>query len=144
MKNYSKDMDYLLALITHLALTKYLSRSPKYLSIFLGLNENKVEQVLNNYSGIFRKSQNKGETSGQFLFTLHSRYALRGQTTAESEELERDPLSDEQLSSLITFISNMQVSELNRKLQLQTVIVPVVCSIIAAAAALYIAYQSQL
>ena len=73
----SKYLDVLTALITYLALTNKESRTPRPLAADLSLPPEVVQEALNAFPGIFRKSQNF-DGKGAHFYTVHARYAMRG------------------------------------------------------------------
>ena len=139
---YSDHMDVLMALTSHLALTRKKSRTPSYLAKDLGVTKSEVETVLDGFSGIFRRSKNKTKEGNEHFYTLHYRFALRSQATDDDDKDIGQPLSDSQLSSLVNFITMMQNSERERHSILVASIVPILSSVIAASAALIVALSN--
>ncbi len=131
--NYTENIDVLMALVTHLALTRRKSRTPANLASDLGFGGSDVERVLNGFPSLFRRSKNTSKETGEHFYTLHHRFALR--TQEGGDDPAREPLSDAQLGTLVSFITAMENSER----QWRALRVPVICAAIAAAAALFVA-----
>ena len=78
-KKYSKHLETLIALVTHLAMTKYKSRTPRILAQDLCLDYEEVKLVLTTFKGFFRESQ-KSHTYPdgiiEHYYWLQIRYAL--------------------------------------------------------------------
>jgi len=142
MSKYTNNIDILIALISHLGTTKFLSRTPKKLAKSLGLSHKDVTAALENFPNIFRKSIDR-HVKGEYWYTLHLRYGLRGQLNSDDEDVERDPLSDAQMGLLFDFVSQMYNAEQQRRIQARATIVPIVCAIITSAALIYIAFFQQ-
>ena len=85
-KSYLENYDLLIALITHLSLTKYRSRTPSQIAKSLGLLDNKeqVQKSLDSFFEFFRKSNNKSQDSNENFYTVHARYALRRKVDNET------------------------------------------------------------
>lgn len=75
---YLAHIDVLLALITYFALTGWRSRSPQGLARDLGLEEQRIQDALTAFPGLFRRgSVQETEAGPQHSYTLHARYARR-------------------------------------------------------------------
>jgi len=124
--SYSDNLETLVALVTHLAMTKFRSRTPGNLAKYLGLKEAKVLDVLETFKGLFRKSITKLD-DGQHYYTLQLRYARRWlqeddkrhvDYDSETDEPDpREPLEPEHLSALLSFITDMVEQEQATKRQ---------------------------
>jgi hypothetical protein len=110
---YSDHFDTIIALISHLSMCKYDSRTLPNLSKDIGINNNEVEKVVNGFPGIFRKSINVSR-SGEAYYTLQMRYARRWRGMIDEDEINEDPkaeespfVEDEYISLLFEFVTNM-------------------------------------
>ncbi|WP_133510668.1 hypothetical protein [Candidatus Thiosymbion oneisti] len=110
---YSNHQDSLIALVSHLGLTKHKSRTPLFISKNTGIPEDKVRKILAEFPGLFRKSRNISSKNENF-YTLQIRYALRGsQYDEDTKEEEGTPLEITHIVSLLDFISNQAHQEQN-------------------------------
>lgn len=107
-KKYSSYFDTLVALVSHMALMDYLSRTPSSLAKFLSLDFAEVEFVLKNFRGLFRESINSVKVSDkeEKYYCLQIRYAIRS-TQEDGIEVRTAQLKAEYLTSLLEFISKM-------------------------------------
>jgi len=105
---YSENFDTLVALVTHLSNTQYISRTPQGLAQALGLKKDKVQIVLELFPGFFRKSRNT-HVSGEHYYTVHLRHAKRSRD--RNKEIDAMPLKPEETQALLTLISNMVTQE---------------------------------
>ncbi|MCA1705160.1 MAG: hypothetical protein LC808_18645 [Actinobacteria bacterium] len=103
---YADHIDVLTALVTYLALTEKISRTPYYLARDLGLPKAQVANALEAFPGIFRRSRRTGDTPDgpQPYFTLHARYALRS-AQEEEEQATVGELAPDLLRMLLDFVS---------------------------------------
>lgn len=103
----------LVALVTHLAVTRYKSRTPKGLADSLSFDHSEVDTVLTGFRGLFHESVKTHRDTGEKFYTLHLRYALRSQDTGDEgdEELAREPIPGDQLIALIDFIRHSAEQE---------------------------------
>lgn len=99
---YSKHLDVLTALITYLALTDKKSRTPRPLAADLSLPADAVEEVLNTFPGIFRKSQNT-DANGNHFYTVHARYATRTSDERNPQDADLPAIRPELLRVLLEF-----------------------------------------
>jgi len=109
--NYSDHFDTLVALVSHMALMDYLSRTPSNLAKFLSLEYEEVNFVLKNFKGLFRESINPVSNSGkeEKYYCLQIRYATRQTRKGEEDDIEEKAaeLRAEYLTALLEFISKM-------------------------------------
>lgn len=111
-KFYSENMDTLVALISYLATMKNLSRSPTMIARTLGLEASKVIYALKHGKALFRESKGISSGSGEHFYTLHTRYGLRSQGDEDDGgDVARDPLTPDQISPLIEFVTRMAEQE---------------------------------
>lgn len=143
-KKYSKDLDELIALVSYLSMTKYNSMRPSILAKRLALNEKVVLRVLNEYKGIFRKSQKADKDSGECYYTLHFRYALRGakDDIYDNDDNIQEILPAEHQTTLLNFIANRAVLEETQKTIKTQIMLTFFAAIIAAIAAIIAAFSS--
>lgn len=169
MKNnnlkYSDHYETIVALVTYLALcNRYIERDKKtidnatawWLVKYLGLSEQteenkvafdakvkEVEAVLTGYTSLFRKSNDQHE--GRYRYSLLLRYARRLYKDKQDPDVS-DPLSNEELFSLLDFISNKAKTEQeektredNNRYQLLAMGIAVLSAVIAAGSSVYVA-----
>lgn len=145
--SYSEDLEPITALVTHLAMMKYRSRTPSRLAKSLGFSNDVLEGVLNAHPGLFRRSLRKSPKYGEHFYTLQLRYARRyleeeGDAAAEEGALE-EPLSAEYFQTLLNFVSlRAQQEEVGRQQSRQNMVsvVSAMLAALAAIAAAVIAY----
>jgi len=115
---YSEHLDVLTALITYMAFTKNKSRTPRPLAMDISLPPEVVEEVLNAFPGIFRKSRNVDDKGAHF-YTIHARYAMR-KSGPEDEEAELPELRAEIMKVLLDFVvGNARSEQARRHLEFQ-------------------------
>jgi hypothetical protein len=109
--NYTTHFETLVALVTHLAVVggdeADAANAPK-LAKRLRLNEQEVEYVLDNFHGLFRRSEMQYPTKNygqQYKYTLQLRYARRKYVDGQVANV-GEALSNEELFALLEFISN--------------------------------------
>lgn len=106
--SYKSDQEILVALISHLAATRFKCLAPQTLSRRLGMSHEDILRVLNAYPGIFWKKEDLSRGHSEHLYTLQLRYALRSQDKEEEngevEEKSREPLSGDLVGALINFV----------------------------------------
>lgn len=115
MERYSENEDYLLALIAHLGLTSWKSRTTAAVARDTGLDHEKVESALAGFPGLFRVSRNSSE-QGHDFYTLQIRFALRRPTKRQNEKAEdvedaEDRLDRGQVIELMKFVANKAAVE---------------------------------
>jgi hypothetical protein len=110
---YGEYLDTLVALVTHLAATRYKSRTPHGIATSLSLDHDEVQTVLKGFRGLFHESAEADRKTGEKYYTVHLRYALRSQDDGKEgdEELAREPLPGDQLIALIDFIRHSAEQE---------------------------------
>lgn len=105
---YSRDFEVLVALITFLAVHDRDghddSNAPR-MADHLGLDKILVEQILETYKGLFRRSQNKFPSTygSMYRYSLHLRYARRRYKEGKLI-VEGKGLSNEDLFALLEFV----------------------------------------
>ncbi|GAB4227826.1 MAG: hypothetical protein Kow00121_56600 [Elainellaceae cyanobacterium] len=109
--SYSQHFETLVALVTHLAVVggdeADAANAPK-LAERLGLDEQEVITVLDNFKGLFRKTQERYQSKNyglQYKYTLQLRYARRKYVDGKVANV-GEALTNEELFSLLTFITN--------------------------------------
>jgi hypothetical protein len=137
VKEYSDDLDILIALISYLALSQYKSMRPSKLAERLALELDLVIKVLDRYKGIFRKSFKTHNETREHYYTLHMRYALRFEEGARNEEQEEGPkLSSDQVNILLRFVIDKAAQENALKNERKKNLITMTAAIIAAIAAI--------
>ncbi|GAG70467.1 unnamed protein product, partial [marine sediment metagenome] len=113
---YSDHLETIVALVTHLAMTRHKSRTPTILSSDLSLDHSEVSLVLNSFKGLFRESikTTKQKDSGyvEHYYWLQLRYArwwLEEQQMFDEDN--QAPLEPEYIGMLLSFISAMVEQE---------------------------------
>jgi hypothetical protein len=104
--SYSKNLDILVALVTHLGYTDWNARSTKGLAKAVGNTEIKVSKVLDEFKSLFRKSSYKSP-KGLTYYQLHVRHALRWKDEIEEEDEkvnDKLPLEPATVNALLDFI----------------------------------------
>lgn len=154
---YTEHQDMLFALVSYLATTSKLSVSAQAISKNLDLDCNDVQEVLESFKSLFRKSVETFKTSSgeqDYMFTLHLRYGFRSQAkgNVNSEVGKRDPLSADLISALLDFISQQVAREQEHNLtnlKLSTMVkeakktrnVSIVTAFIAAVTAIVVGFK---
>ena len=112
--SYSDHQATIVALVTHLALTKWKSRTPPAMAKALGLDYQEVNLVLESFKDLFRKSMRRDPDSNEYYYTLQQRYARRSFDDPGLQELQAQPekpLEPEDLDKLIQYITNAVKNE---------------------------------
>lgn len=105
---YTRHFDTLVALVTHLSNTQYISRTPGGIADALGLERAKVQEVLDGFPAFFRRSRNK-HASGEHYYTVHLRHARR--SFDNNREIDSASLRPEETQALFSLISIMVAQE---------------------------------
>ena len=108
-----------------------------------------VESVLNSYKSFFRKSMKSYDGEDRYRYSLLLRYARRPYKEDNKPDVS-DPLSNEELFSLLNFISSKAKMEQeektqrdNNRHQLIAMGIAVLSAVIAAASSVYAAFISR-
>lgn len=102
--SYSKNIDILVAIVTHLGYTDWNMRSTKNLAKAVGRSEDEVSKVLDEFKALFRKSSFKSSKNLTY-YQLHVRYALRWRDDNNTENVEQNlPLEPTTVNALLDFI----------------------------------------
>jgi hypothetical protein len=107
---YSEHYETLVALVTHLGAKggdEADAANPIDMAKRLGLDEAEVENVLDNFKGLFRKSENPypSEHGPQHRYMLQLRYARRKYVNGKVINV-GEALSNGELFSLLEFVTN--------------------------------------
>jgi hypothetical protein len=128
---YSDHYDTLLALISYLGIHtedyggakgKRDSANAIELAERLSIPEAEVKFVLDSFSGIFRRSQKEQPTPDYgrgYRYSLHLRYARRKYLGGAIKEF-GEPLSNDDLFSLLEFVTNRVKEELESQRSLRS------------------------
>lgn len=105
---YADNIDTLVALTTHLAMTDWSMRTPPNLAKALSIEESKIQYVLDNFKGLFRRSTKKSSKTGTHFYSLQLRHARQWLEDAfeEDEGAKKPPLEPEYVTMLLNFISH--------------------------------------
>ena len=109
---YCENLETLIALITHLGATDRASRTPTCIAEDLGISKEKVQHVLQEFPGFFRRSKNSSKeekSRGECFYTLHLQYSRRLQD--KEEEGKSQPLKTDEIDMLISILSHMVAQE---------------------------------
>jgi hypothetical protein len=102
--SYSKNLDMLVALVTHLGYTDWNMRSTKGLAKAVGHPEAEVHTVLSEFKSLFREAAYKSP-KGLTYYQLHVRHALRWKDEVEQEEsADKLALEPTTVNALLDFI----------------------------------------
>ena len=110
---YSEHQETLIALVTHLAMTDWSARTPTNLSKALSIESSEITEVLNEFKGLFRKSNNKSKKTGDHFYTLQIRHAKQWlyESAEEGENDTKPPLESELLTKLLDFVISKAAEE---------------------------------
>jgi hypothetical protein len=135
--SYAKNLDILIALVSHLGYTDWNMRSTKNLSKAVGHTEDEITKVLDGFKSIFRRS-NQNSHQGLVYYQLQVRYALRWRDDIEEDE-KKDalPLEPATVNSLLDFIVKCADQERRHSLGYFTSIFAAAVSICAALLAVF-------
>jgi hypothetical protein len=109
--SYNQHFETLIALVTHLAVVggdEADAANASKLAQRLGLDEQEVITVLDNFKGLFRRTQERYPTKDfglQYKYTLQLRYARRKYVDGKVVNA-GEALTNEELFSLLEFITN--------------------------------------
>ena len=129
--SYSKNLDVLVAVITHLGYTDWNMRSPRNLAKALGVKEGRVLFVLDNFPAFFRQAgfvSSKGST----FYQLHVRHAIRWKEGESEDESKEAPLEPSTVNAMIDVAVKCADQERRHSLGYLTVTVAALISIIGA------------
>jgi hypothetical protein len=113
---YTVYFNTLVALVTHLSITTAESRTASNIARSLGLQPDEVRDAVTKFPAFFRESRTESQ-DGEKFYTVHLRYARRYNKL--NERVDTEPLSLEELKTLLDLISTMVAQEYeNSRLQL--------------------------
>ncbi|MEZ8930891.1 MULTISPECIES: hypothetical protein [Vibrio] len=117
-QNFTRDFNYLVALIQHLGChEKWNSRTPRNIAASIGLEIDRVVEVLQRYPAFFRKSPNLS-TQKEPLYSLHIRYARRIKGV---DGYQSKGLSPEEMQTLLGLVTDMvRLESDDRRLQTES------------------------
>lgn len=129
--NYSQHYETLVALVTYLAICEINDNAQQRrdnatteeLAKYIGLETEEIKMVLNGFKGLFRRSivehpiDKKYEK--QYRYTLQLRYARRIYTDDPMPAEWGSPLSNEDLFTLLSFITNKVREEQENERQIR-------------------------
>ncbi len=103
---YSENLDYLVAAITALGShEEYWARRSSAFSVELGLEHEKLDQVLSGFPGVFRKVVGPENTLDPTeWFSLQKRYALRTKDFDRRATGNIRPLSSDEMNQILEFV----------------------------------------
>jgi hypothetical protein len=136
---YSDSIDYLFATIMYLGThTYWWARSPKAMAAELQLDEKKLQEVFDGFSGIFRKSERMSPETGQHFYSLQARYAQRdgGDVSDPDQQSYIRPLGPDHLKVIIDFVLKMAEQEVKQIDQQQSRVNNLRTNFVAAGAAM--------
>lgn len=132
--SYSKHLETLMAVVTHLAVHKWSIRQPRGIANDLSIDEKDVTEVLNSFKGLFRRSSGVSKDHGDNFYSLHLRFAR--QVTDEDNKKERPPLESEYLIPLLEFISRKASEESQRGTMMTAALITASLSLFASLASI--------
>lgn len=127
---YSDHFETIVALISHMALMNFTSRTPSMLAKYLSLDEGEVNFVLQNFKGIFRESIKSSQERNEKFYCLQIRYATRKQEE-DNDEGDFIQLKAEYLNTLLDFVAKMVETEKASTRQASYNLTTIMASIIA-------------
>jgi hypothetical protein len=136
LPSYSKNLDVLVAVITHLGYTDWNMRSAKNLSKALALEEEKVLYVLENFPAFFRKAQHVS-AKGTSFYQLHVRHAIRWKEDESEEESKEPPLEPSTVNAMIDVVVKCADQERRHSLGYLTVTIAALVSVAGAVVTLF-------
>ena len=152
--SYSKHQATIVALVTHLALTKWKSRTPSRMANSLGLEDQEVRLVLEKFKDLFRKSKRHDPNNNEPYYTLQAKYAIRSYQDPgfqETQEIASQPLDMKDTDIILQHIKDAVDREHKSKHQdsanrtnLKTAWIGAAAIIVAAVIVALIAYISTL
>ncbi|WP_024850893.1 hypothetical protein [Hydrogenovibrio kuenenii] len=135
---YSEHQETLIALVTHLAMTDWSMRTPTNLSKALSIDVNEIKIVLEDFKGLFRKSNKKSKKTDDPFYTLQIRYAKQwlDENEEENENDKKPPLESEILIKLLDFVIAKAAEERANKILSIAPWITALASLVVAALAL--------
>jgi hypothetical protein len=122
--SYSKNLETLMAVVTHLGVHKWAVRQSKGIANDLSIDVKDVTLVLESFKGLFRKSPGLDH-----YYSLHLRFARL--TDGENNTKERLPLEAEYLIPLLEFISRKAGEESQRGTAMTAALITASLSLLA-------------
>ncbi|WP_138510334.1 hypothetical protein [Maricaulis alexandrii] len=131
--NYSSNIDYLLPAIVYLGANQHWwARSSDELANELSLDRQKLEAVFEGFPSLFRR---KDRAEGGPVYSLQARYARRLVQDVKPKSGEIPPLSESELSMLLTFVSTLADNEIRQRQNMVSVVAAIVAALAAIVAA---------
>lgn len=135
--SYSRHLETLMAVVTHLAVHKWSIRQPRGIAKDLSIDEADVRDVLDTFKGLFRRSIKTSDDHGAPFYSLHLRFARQG--SDENQQQDKAPLESEYLIPLLEFISENAREERKNVMGLKIAMLTAGLSLIASLITLAIA-----
>lgn len=110
---YSEYTDTIIALVLFLGMTEDMTKQLNWLVKKLSLDYDETLFVLQNFKGLFRKSNH---SNGELQYDLHIRYAQRWRENDIADQ-NQPPLEANYMEVLLNFVSNMVANEEAEKRQ---------------------------
>jgi len=112
---YSTNIDYLFASIVYLGTHEYYwARTPQSMASELRLDEGRLQEIFEEFPGIFRKSTTVSPENKQHYYSLQARYALKEGKDIEDVDNEQSfikAMQPAQLEVVIDFVLKMAEQE---------------------------------
>jgi MbtH protein len=142
---YSRQIDYLIASIFYLGTQSYWwARTPRKMARELSLHEHRLKLVFEAFPGIFRRSLEPDDDTGQLMYCLQARYAHKDHGTQPDARISYiEPLSTDKLRLLQEFVLKSAEDERAGKRAIIGYSIAVTAAIISAIAALYAALLNE-
>lgn len=140
--SYSTHIDYLIASIFYLGTQSWWwARTPRKMARELSLDEEKLKSVFEAFPGIFRRSKDVDEETGQHMYSLQARYAQKdGKTPPDARISYIEPLSTDKLRLLQEFVLRSAEDERAGRRAVIGNSIAVTAAVISAAAAVYVGF----
>ena len=141
-QRYSDHVDILIAAIQYLGRSRPWARTPSFMANELGLDTEQLKGVFNGFPGIFRRSRQpaKHTNGAEYYYSLQARYAQRPDYSKSDRETKINPLTPEEIATLLNFVLDAVRLEHDRKHVLQTNAIAVTAAIVSSISAVIAAF----
>lgn len=150
--SYSKNLDSLIAVVTHIAAGRDDKRTAQGIAASAQIDPKKVAYVLQSFPGLFKRYQDAKGKNGEAFYTLHVRYAEKWLDVRDDDAPPTRPraygdpqkhLDPQYLAMLLEFISHRAQDEVLHTIGWRTVLFGLVGAVVSAgigaAVALFVA-----
>ena len=142
---YSDHVDILVAAIQYLSRSGPWARTPSFMANELGLDAGQLKTVFDGFPGIFRKSRKpaKHTAGAEHYYSLQARYAQRPDYDKSDRDTKINPLTPEEISTLLDFVLDAVRLEHERKHVSQTNLIAVTAAVVSSISAVIAALFSR-